>query len=127
YCLVSALNARSTYYEEALSFDYHNYVKWLPHSLDAHRTWLAFWNYLALACAFWAVRDWLPGKTGGEQRAERGQGSRVESRGGTKEREAERSNAPPLHHSTTPPFQSSPFFPARLRRLLWLLAINGAL
>src|SRR6266568_2896299 len=56
FCLISALNARSTYHEEALSFDYHNYTKWLPHSLDGHRTWLAFWNNLALACSFWAVR-----------------------------------------------------------------------
>lgn len=37
------------------------HVNWLPHSLDRDATWSVFWNWLALACTFWAVHDWLSG------------------------------------------------------------------
>ncbi len=64
YCLISALNARATYEPEALNFTYHDrYIHWLPHSFDSSRTWFAFWSYLGLACSFWAIRDWLLGKS----------------------------------------------------------------
>jgi hypothetical protein len=102
YCLISAVNARATFHRDELSFAYHYCVKWLPHSLDSSRTWLAFWNYLGLACSFWAIRDWLLGKSEGEERIER----RKPQPGGD---------------------SSAPLLPARLRRLLWLLAINGGL
>ena len=103
YCLVSALNARAVYDAAADRFTYFdNYVHWLPDSFDANRTWFAFWSYLGLACSFWAVRDWLLGKTAAEQRPER----RESGSGGHVRME---------------------FFPARLRRLFWLLAINGGL
>lgn len=105
YCLVSALNA--LYVIDSQTFDAiprDNYIPWLPYSLDANRSWPAFWNYLALACSFWAIVDWLPGKTASEDRAEGPHSSRARS--GTR---------------------SGPLFPARLRRLLWLLAINGGL
>ena len=103
YCLISAVNARATFLRGALRFDYHDaYIKWLPHSLDSGRTWVAFWTYLGLACSFWAVRDWLLGKTEGEERAERGG------------LEPERGSSVPL-------------LPSRLRRLLWVLAVNGGL
>ena len=59
YCLVSALNARATYHPEAASLEYHRYVPWLPFTYDRQLTWQTFWNYLALACLFWGVRDWL--------------------------------------------------------------------
>ena len=105
YCLVSAVNARATFRPDQFSFVYappRKWVSWLPHSLDGGRTWLAFWQYLGLACAFWAIRDWLLGKTEGEERAQRsGQG-------------------PEGQHS-------APLLPARLRRLLWVLTINGGL
>lgn len=100
FCLVSALNARSTYLPGQLSFQYHNFVGWLPHSYDAPGTWFRFWQYLGLAIFFWAARDWLLGKTEMEQRAERS-------------KEIERGNFSPL--------------PGRLHGLLWLLSINGAL
>src|ERR1044071_3826010 len=32
YCLISAVNARSTYHRQDLSFEYHRYLTWLPHS-----------------------------------------------------------------------------------------------
>ncbi len=59
YCLVSALNARATFYPIEQRFEYHTYVPWLPFSYDSRLTWDAFWRYLALACFFWAGRDWL--------------------------------------------------------------------
>ncbi len=99
YCLISAANARAVFHPRDLSFEYFEPVKWLPHSLDAHRSWRAFWTYLGLAWAFWSVRDWLLGK------------SETESRVHTHSREGE----------------AGPAFPARLRRLLWLLAISGGL
>jgi len=158
YCLIGALNARATYHPATLSSDYHEHViKWLPNSLDSHRTWAALCNYLALACSFWAVRDWLLGKTLGEQRAERQGGSqRSEGRDQRCEGTLVQSTNPSIHQSTNPQIHSGPFsipnppaptpepatfnvqlatsapptnppFPARLRRLLWLLAINGGL
>ncbi len=109
YCLVSALNARQVYNETAGFFEDLRrapwLTKWLPSSLDRSRSWLAFWNYLALACAFWAIHDWLLGKTESEA-AERRFGVATD---------LELSGA--AVHS----------FPGRLRRLLWVLAINGGL
>jgi hypothetical protein len=102
YCLTSALNARATFLRDELSFAYHSFIPWLPHSLDSNRSWPAFWSYLGLACAFWAVRDWLLGKVEGEERAER---RNPQPGGGV----------------------SAPLLPARLRRLLWVLALNGGL
>lgn len=102
YTLVSAANARSTWRAGALSFEYHEFSAWLPHSLDSGATWRVFWNYLALAASFWAVRDWLLGKTSDEERAGR---------------------QPPLWTGHA----GGPLFPGRLRRLLWVLSINGGL
>jgi len=102
FCLTSAINARATYQPHALLFEYHPCVTWLPHSLDSHRTWQAFWNYLALGCLFWAVQDWLLGKSGSEVWAQRQ--SSVPGSGG-----------------------AGPLLPTRLRRLLWVLALNGGI
>ncbi len=102
YCLLGALNAAATYHREAAGFTYYKYQKWLPHSFDSHRTWLEFWNYLALACAFWSITDWLPGKTDGEERVAHQRAAAAQ-------------------------FAPAPLLPARLRRLLWVLSINGAL
>ena len=102
YCLISAVNAYSTYHREDLSFASHRCLKWLPHSFDGARTWLAFWTYLGLALSFWAIRDWLLGKAEGELRGQR----RKSQLGGD---------------------QSVLLLPARLRRLLWVLALNGTL
>lgn len=60
YCLVAALNARATFVPEEQRLQYHErYAPWLPFTYDSHLTWTAFWNYAALACAFWSLRDWL--------------------------------------------------------------------
>src|ERR1035438_6315173 len=103
YCLISALNARATFHPEALSFEYRtDYIPWLPHSLDSGRTWLAFRTYLGLALSFWAIRDWLLGKSEGEERGHRRQPSSFGD-------------------------HTALLLPARLRRLLWVLALNGTL
>lgn len=97
YCLISAINARSTFDPESLTFDYHEHLGWLPHSFDGKGTWSAFWMYLGLAGGFWSVQDWIVGKTRSEQRCE-ARGQAVPG---------------PL--------------PARMRLVLWVLAINGGL
>ncbi len=102
YCLTAALNAAATYNSEARLFEYHSCLKWLPHSFDSHRTWFLFWTYLGLAGSFWAVRDWLTGMTAGEERAGRG-------------------------HTENNPGAAPLRLPARLRWLLWLLCVNGAI
>jgi hypothetical protein len=102
FCLVSAWNARSTYDPGTRLFEYHRCLAWLPHSLDSHRTWFTFWTYLGLAGSFWAVRDWLLGMTPAEERAVRSGG---EGDSGKLTRQ----------------------LPGRLRQLLWLLCVNGAL
>ena len=103
YCFVSALNARATAHKGELGFDYWNsFIPWLPHSLDSSRSWPVFWSYLGLACAFWAVRDWLLGKSDDEERAE-------------------------LRRTLPGERGLAYFLPARLRRLLWVLAVNGGL
>lgn len=100
YCLIAALNARSTYNAAQMEFIYRPYFPWLPHSYDRDRTFRYFANYLALAFFFWAVCDWLLGKTDAELRADR-----------SPDRIADQSS----------------YLPERLRRLLWILSINGAL
>jgi len=109
YCLISAVNARATYDPDA-RFIYHHYVKGLPASFDSTSTWFAFWSYLAMACSFWALRDWLRGKSAGEER-----GAKTESR-----KQKERGSSIQSSVSAFP-------FPARLRRLLWVLSISGGL
>ncbi|HTG43407.1 MAG TPA: O-antigen ligase family protein [Verrucomicrobiae bacterium] len=59
YCLVAALNARATFYPEEHRLEYRRYIPWLPFTYDSRLTWRTFWSYLALACFFWGVRDWL--------------------------------------------------------------------
>lgn len=105
YCLISAVNARANYRPDLFGFEYFkNTIPWLPRSYDQGRTWIAFWNYLGLAGAFWGIGDWLRGKTAGELRAER--------------KAAAGATAEPGRIT---------LLPERLRRLLWVLSLNGAL
>jgi hypothetical protein len=96
YCLMHALNAAATYDADKHFFIYQKYLTWLPHSFDAARSWFYFWQYLGLAAAFWSLRDWLLGQTADEEKKFR------------------------------PPTEADvPTLPARMRQLLWLLAISG--
>jgi O-antigen ligase len=95
YCALSGLNWRATFVEETLQFQYREPLAWLPHSYNRAATWNVFWGYLALACDFWAIRDWLLAKAPEEL------GQDTASR-------------------------SAVAIPLRLRRLLWVLGINGA-
>ena len=100
-CWVSAWNVAANYNAETRIFDYHPYVAWLPHSLDGGRTWSRLWMYLGLAGTFWAVRDWLTGMSTEEERRMLGGGRNVSER--------------------------ALLFPVRMRRLLWVLCVSGAL
>ncbi|MSU59360.1 MAG: O-antigen ligase domain-containing protein [Pedosphaera sp.] len=99
YCLIAALNARAVYDPWRSEFTYLSSVTWLPQSYDRAKSFQAFATYLALACFFWSVRDWLLGKSSGEARAARTEISTSQTH----------------------------FFPARLRLLLWLLCLSGTL
>ena len=99
--LISALNAAADYDSNAGTFQDRQYLAWLPHSFDGARTWRYFWMYLGLAAAFWSLVDWLPGMTSSEERAVYAGGNGVE--------------------------KSVPLLPSRLRTLLSVLCINGAL
>lgn len=101
WCGVSFLNARAHYVPWKFVFEYHDFIPWLPHSYDAEETRRGFFNYLAQACFFWSVRDWVMGKSERERLAEL---NRLE---------------PPSHERSK--------VPDRLRQLLWVLSINGTL
>jgi O-antigen ligase len=71
YCLIAAANARATFNPSAQTFEYHDCIRWLPHSLESRSSWAVFWNYLALASSFWAICNWLYGRTAAEEQANR--------------------------------------------------------
>ncbi|MBI4326083.1 MAG: O-antigen ligase family protein [Chloroflexi bacterium] len=129
YCLTSALNARATFYLEELRFDYHPYIPWLPHSYDRGASWFAFWSYLGLACFFWSLRDWLLGKTRQDRHAEREEGYQESRSSSTLP--ALRPDWPFSQSALGTPYSALrrphfPFIPERLRRLFWVLCLNGA-
>lgn len=103
YMAVGAANARAKVFPAELQIVYQDCIAWLPHSYDSESTWRALQKYLGLACFFWALRDWLLHLASGE-----GELVRL---GASEEGEAEE----PL------------YLPLRLRRLLWLVCINGGL
>lgn len=112
FCLVSAWNARATWVVGAGYFEYFDdYNPNLPHSYDAGSSWKAFYAYLALACFFWGLRDWVMGKTRIERHAFMA-GEEKEDSG------SKRSS------SRSPGFRG---FPTRLKRLLWVISGNAAL
>jgi hypothetical protein len=99
--LISALNAGAIYNDETRVFQYQAHLTWLPYSLDGQRTWFHFWMYLGQAAVFWSVADWLLGMTSTEERVF--QASAKNDSG-----------------------KDAPHLPARLRMLLWVLCLNGA-
>ncbi len=98
YCLVSALNSRASFDSAQRSFTYRDVIPFLPHSYDSTSTWRALRSALALALSFWAVRDWLLTRSPSER-----QGLELGRTG------------------------RAPRLPSRLRRLLWVLTLNGGL
>jgi len=136
YCLVSVLNARANYLPFELRFDYFdNYIPWLPHSYDRDAGWFAFWQYLGLACLFWASRDWLLGQSRRERRSRRSEdresrvdGSKGIEGGGAEELLRLASKGSPVSPGRPPDPTSGRMphlIPARLQRMLWILCLNG--
>lgn len=129
YILVSALNARAIYIEWQRRFEYRDCISWLPHSYDRSSTWFCLWMYLGLACFFWATRDWLLTKTSRERRRTRRSDDSSES-GSALRRES--SIAPVIAIPGVgpgPALAAEPGtseLPFRLRLLLWVFCINGA-
>lgn len=103
YCLISALNARATYvFEERRQIYYDQFLSFLPHSYDSRASWYAFWQYLGLSLFFWSARDWLLTKSRRERHFE--------------ERTPDEA-----------PVEIGRRMPDRLKRLLWVLSLNGAI
>jgi len=97
YCLLSTINARAIFVPDEPGFQYRDAIGWLPHSYNSTASWQTFWNYLALTFDFWAVRDWLLTKS-------------------KQECSLAKTGA-----------DNAPRLPIRLKRLLWVLSINGAM
>lgn len=115
WCLVSALNARATVDPVTLRLhERSDFVAWLPHSFDAPSTWFTFWTTLGLAGTFWAARDWLTQLTRRERHLLR------QARESTTA-----SSASPT--GEIPVCRGPHFLPQRLKRLLGVLCVNGAL
>ena len=125
WCLISAINLRATFIEDERRFLFEpRFIAWLPHSYDGPASWFSFWTYLGMSSSFWAVRDWLLGKTRQERhRQEHGSGG-SESEGGEDE---PGEFAVRTHEAGAGSGHRVPRIPLRLRRLLWLICINGAL
>lgn len=104
FIFTSGLNARATFLEDEQRFDYHSYISWLPCTYDRAKTMFYAWSYLALAFYFWGLRDWLLGKT-------------------SRERHPKNEYSEEDHAAET----ATPRLPGRLRQLLWVISINGAL
>lgn len=137
YCLVSALNARATYNYTLEQFDYHPFLPWLPHSYESQSTWAAFWNYLAMACVFWSVRCWILEEKGEDRsHALEPETRNLESETIPKNEDAQRRSDVGEHkaevgvdgtRSDGNGGSRRAFMPTRMRRLLWVLCLNGAL
>jgi O-antigen ligase len=114
FCAVSAWNARADFlYEEGRFQYFEDYRKWLPHSYDRSATWEAFRLYLAVACFFWSLRDWVRTKTRREAKAEQ-------------ELYGPAAIGPDAAEISGGYSYDPSRFPSRLKRLLWVLCFNGA-
>jgi O-antigen ligase len=114
YTGIAAWNARAEFIPQEQRFDYFEYIKWLPTSYDRSATWMVFQRYLALACFFWALRDWVVTK------------SRREARPDT-DLVGEAAIGPELEETKGGYYSYDPTrFPMRLKRLLWVVCTNGA-
>lgn len=105
YCLIAAVNARATFILYEQRFEYHDqYLSWLPFSYDSNLSWSVFWQYLALFFLFWALRDWLLGKS---------------------RRERRRARRPEDELSPEARKKRVPLLTDRVRWLLWAICLNG--
>jgi len=142
WCLVSAVNARAVINVAEARIEYRDgYIPWLPHSLDAPSSWFAFWQYLGLAASFWAIRDWLLGKTRRERHDTDAPPTDAPTHRSPHSSPLTSALCPPLFAPTPnselrSPISAAPphrrtdapaILPARLKRLLWVLCLNGAL
>ena len=108
YILVSAVNERARFSSADQTFNLNdNYLAWLPHSFAAGQTWDFLLKHAALALSFWAIRDWILGKSARERFLEREFASRTDSG----------------RQATLLALNSQ--IPDRLRTLLWILCVNG--
>lgn len=115
WCAISALNARSDWQPESASWlARSSFVAWLPHSVDARSSWETFWLYSGLSGVFWAARDWLMGLTPAERNLV----------AGWREERSKRSSSKSARFSGKP---LAWCLPARLRRLMWWICLNGGL
>jgi hypothetical protein len=104
WCLVSATNTRAIVDLEILQLlENRRYIAWLPHSYDGPATWFAFFQYLGLAGVFWALRDWI----------------------GVASPEERRLSKPDLRTWNAHDSGLDLRIPHRLRRLIWVIALNG--
>jgi O-antigen ligase len=130
YTFVSALNARATYVWWERRFIYRDScIQWLPHSYDRWSTWRALWMYIGLACFFWAVWDWLLGKSGRDRRRNRRSQRDViqPALGRTGAREPRGDGSDLASDESASGDSQGLQLPRRLRILLWVLCINGAI
>lgn len=112
YVLASAINARAVFHGERLDFEHFQCVPWLPHTYDRSATWFEFWEYLGLACTFWAARDWLGGMAPEELEADE---RAARTSAGTAQTRSWRDDV------------GGGRIPVRLRRLLLVLCLTGSL
>ena len=105
YCLVSALNARAAFNPATYRFSERPFIAWLPSSFDRDATWAIAGAMLAAVSTFWAIRHWLlaDAVTNAKERQPRG-------------------GEPPIGEPA-----GEAGLPRRMRRLIWILAVNCAL
>jgi hypothetical protein len=117
FCFISAINAAGAYdYSKKVHTPFDHYVDWLPHSYDCHRSWTFGWQYLSIALLFWSARDWLLTKTRRERLS-----------GADRPPEENEEHAAHEEHAARSAHSNILFLPAKARRLLWVLCVNGAI
>lgn len=104
FSLVAALNARADYIRAERRFEYFESKPNLPSTYNRSATWNTLGLHLGLACFFWSMRDWLNGKSRRERR------------------KSGDPDSPDAWEDASPGR-----IPDRLRFLLWVIALNGAL
>ncbi|MDA7511390.1 O-antigen ligase family protein, partial [Verrucomicrobia bacterium] len=104
YMFIHWLNARASFDEFSLTFDYYSsFVEWLPHSYDREKSWTLLVKYSSLVSFFWGLFVWFP------ERESRGRRTR-NSKEGMKQ------------HID----RSGELVPKRVSMLLTLIVVNAA-